>query len=60
MVIDEAHNFPDTLFGDSLKKILLASKNVRLLLLTATPVKNKPDDIIEMINYLKLARGENV
>jgi hypothetical protein len=41
-----------------LNKILLKAVNIRLLLLTATPVKNKADDIIELLNYLRLANNK--
>lgn len=53
LIIDEAHNFTGNEHGDALKKIIKKSKNLRLLLLTATPMKNKGDDIIELINFLR-------
>jgi hypothetical protein len=53
IIVDEAHNLTGNAYGDALKKILKASKNLRLVLLTATPMKNLADDIIELINFLR-------
>jgi len=53
LVVDEAHNFTGNEHGDALKKIIKKSKNCRLLLLTATPMKNLASDIVELINYLR-------
>ncbi len=35
------------------------SYNVRLILLSATPMKNRVDDIIDIINILRLAQNAN-
>ena len=53
LIVDEAHNFTGNEHGDALKKIVKKSKNLRLLLLSATPMKNLGDDIIELLNYLR-------
>ena len=53
LIIDEAHNLTGNEYGDAVKKIILNSKNLRVLLLTATPMKNLGDDIIELINLLR-------
>ena len=53
LIIDEAHNFTGNEHGEALKRIIKKSKNLRLLLLTATPMKNLADDIIELINFLR-------
>ncbi len=53
LIVDEAHNFTGNEHGEALKKIIKKSKNLRLLLLTATPMKNLADDIIELINFLR-------
>ncbi len=53
LIIDEAHNFTGNEHGEALKKIIKKSKNLRILLLTATPMKNLADDIIELINFLR-------
>ena len=36
-----------------LKKIIKNSDNLKVILLTATPMKNKADDIIHLINFIK-------
>lgn len=53
LIIDEAHNLTDNEYGEAVKKIIRNSKNLRVLLLTATPMKNLGDDLIELINYLR-------
>ena len=53
LIIDEAHRFTGNEHGDALKMIIKKSKNLKLLLLTATPMKNLGDDIIELINFLR-------
>jgi len=53
LIVDEAHNFTGNEHGEALKKIIKKSKNLRILLLTATPMKNLADDIIELINFLR-------
>ena len=53
IIIDEAHNLTGNMYGDALNLIIKKSTNLRVLLLTATPMKNLADDIIELINFLK-------
>ena len=53
LIVDEAHSFTGNDRGESLKKIIDNSTNLKVLLLTATPMKNLADDIVELINYLK-------
>lgn len=53
LIVDEAHNFTGNEHGDALKQVIKKSKNLRILLLTATPMKNLGDDIIELLNYLR-------
>jgi superfamily II DNA or RNA helicase len=53
LIIDEAHNLTGNEYGDAVKKIIQNSKNLRVLLLTATPMKNLGDDIIELINLMR-------
>ena len=53
LIIDEAHNLTGNEYGDSVKKIIKNSKNLKVVLLTATPMKNLGDDIIELINLLR-------
>lgn len=57
LIIDEAHNLRD---GDTsekiippyLKLVLKHSHNLRLILLSATPMFDKPQNIISLLNYL--------
>ena len=53
LIIDEAHNLTGNEYGDSVKKIINNSVNLRILLLTATPMKNIGEDIIDLINLLR-------
>lgn len=53
IVIDEAHNLTGNAYGEALLKVIKASKNLRVILLTATPMKNLADDIVELINFIR-------
>ena len=53
IVIDEAHNLTGNAYGDALKQVINNSTNLKIALLTATPMKNLADDIIELINFLR-------
>ena len=53
LIVDEVHNFTGNEHGEALKMIIKKSKNLRLILLSATPMKNLGTDIIEIINYLR-------
>jgi len=53
LVVDEAHNFTGNTRGKALKEIIKNSKNLKLVLLTGTPMKNFADDIIELMNFLR-------
>ena len=58
LIIDEAHNLTGTdhglnNYGLAVKKIINKSKNLRVLLLSGTPMKNFADDIIELINFIR-------
>lgn len=53
LIVDEAHNITGNEYGDALKKIIKNSKNLRLILLSATPMKNLADDIIDILNFLR-------
>lgn len=57
LIIDEAHhinsvNNESTLISRMLNDVLLYSQNMRLVLLTATPMFDKPEDIKSLINYM--------
>uniref|UniRef100_A0A6C0M1P7 Helicase ATP-binding domain-containing protein n=1 Tax=viral metagenome TaxID=1070528 RepID=A0A6C0M1P7_9ZZZZ len=53
IVVDEAHNITGNEYGLALQKVIENSQNLRVLLMSATPMKNLGDDIVEMINYLR-------
>ncbi|BCS83178.1 putative NTPase [Cotonvirus japonicus] len=53
LIIDEAHNITGNEQGDAVKKIIDSSKNLKIILLTATPMKNLADSIVELINFLR-------
>lgn len=53
IIVDEAHNLTGNEYGLALKKIIEKSKNLRVILLSATPMKNLADDIVELVNYLR-------
>ena len=57
IIIDEAHhinsdNIDKRLVTKVLSDVLLYSKNCRLILLTATPMFDKPSNIVSLLNYL--------
>lgn len=57
IIIDEAHNVipkgtTDKLIFDALAKVLTKSKNVRLVLLTGTPIYDNPTEIVYLIHLL--------
>nr|QBK88502.1 MAG: DEAD/SNF2-like helicase [Mimivirus LCMiAC01] len=58
IIVDEAHNLTGSdsklnEYGKALKKIINKSHNLKVLLLSATPMKNLAHDIIELINFLR-------
>ena len=53
LIVDECHSFTGNDHGVALRKIIKKSKNLKILLLSATPMKNLGDDIIELMNFLR-------
>jgi hypothetical protein len=58
LIVDEAHNLTGVEqglnnYGHAVKKIINKSKNLRVVLLSATPMKNFGDDIVELINFIR-------
>jgi len=53
LVIDEAHRIIGNSYGDAVNTIIEKSKNLRVILLTGTPMKNIADDIVKLINYIR-------
>lgn len=62
LIIDEAHKLRDESSGDSderlvvkvLNDVCLYSQNMKLLLLTATPMYDKPSEIVPLLNFMLL------
>lgn len=53
LIVDEAHNLTGNEYGDAVRKMAETSKNLKIVLLSATPMKNLADEIVELINYLR-------
>jgi superfamily II DNA or RNA helicase len=53
IIIDEAHNLTGNAYGEALLKIIKNSTNLKIVLLTATPMKNLAEDIIQLINFIR-------
>jgi superfamily II DNA or RNA helicase len=53
IIVDEAHNLTNNAYGQALMKIIKDSMNLRVVLLTATPMKNLASDIIELLNFIR-------
>lgn len=53
IIVDEAHNLTGNSQGEALSRIIKSSVNLRVVLLTATPMKNLADDIIELLNFVR-------
>ena len=53
LVVDEAHRVTGNDYGAAIKKIINNSKNLRVFMLSATPMKNLADDFIELINFIR-------
>jgi hypothetical protein len=53
LIVDEAHNISGNEFGEALKKIIKNSENLRVVLLTATPMINLADEIVDLLNFIR-------
>jgi superfamily II DNA or RNA helicase len=53
IIVEEAHNLTGNAYGEALLKILKNSINLKVILLTATPMKNLADDIVELLNFIR-------
>lgn len=53
LIVDEAHHVTGNDYGLAIKRIIENSKNLRVFMLSATPMKNLADDFIELINYVR-------
>lgn len=55
LIIEEAHNITGNDYGLAVKKIAAVSKNLKILLLTGTPMKNSADDILSLLEIMNIA-----
>jgi superfamily II DNA or RNA helicase len=53
IIVDEAHNLTGNTYGDALKQIIKNSVNLKVVLMSGTPMKNLGSDIIELVNFLR-------
>jgi superfamily II DNA or RNA helicase len=53
IIVDEAHNLTDNAYGKALSHIIKNSLNLKIVLLSGTPMKNLADDIVELINFIR-------
>ena len=53
IIVDEAHNLTGNDYGEALKTVVKNSINLKVVLLSATPMKNLADDIIELLNFIR-------
>lgn len=53
LIVDEAHQITNNAYGDAVKYIIEHSMNLKVILLTATPMKNLADDFVELVNFLR-------
>ena len=53
LIVDEAHNVSGNEYGEALKKIIKNSENLRVILLTATPMINLADEIVDLLNFIR-------
>jgi len=53
LIMDEAHTATAKEYGNAIRKIIDNSKQLKIVELTATPMKNLADDIVELLNYLR-------
>lgn len=58
IIVDEAHNLVNSIESNdwlkAIKHIYKRSKNIRLILLTATPMTHRPREIVDLLNLVSL------
>jgi Helicase conserved C-terminal domain/Type III restriction enzyme, res subunit len=60
LIIDEAHNITENDWGKAVKYIYNRSKNLRLILMTGTPMMHRAFEIVKLLNIVKLGTGEHL
>ena len=53
IIVDEAHNIINNEYGEALNIIKKNSENLRIILLTATPMINHAHYIVNLLNFIK-------
>jgi superfamily II DNA or RNA helicase len=53
LIVEEAHNLSGNQWGEALQKIIDNSVNLKVILLTATPMINLADEIVDLLNFLR-------
>ena len=55
IIVEEAHNLTGNTntYGEALMKIIKNSINLKVILLTATPMKNFGSDIVDLLNFIR-------
>lgn len=53
IIVDEAHNLTGNAYGKALEKVIQNSMNLKIVLMSATPMKNLGSDIVKLINFLR-------
>lgn len=53
LIIDEAHGITDNEYSKAVQYVIKNSVNLKVLLLTGTPMKNSALDIIDLLNLIK-------
>lgn len=53
IIIEEGHNLTNNNYGQALMKIIKNSVNLKIVILTGTPMKNLASDIVELLNFIR-------
>jgi hypothetical protein len=55
LIVDEAHNITghNNQYGEAVRTIIKNSENLRIILLTATPMINYADEIVNLLNFIR-------
>jgi len=53
LIVDECHNVTGNECGNAIRKLLDNSKNLKIILLSATPMINFAEEIIELVNFIR-------
>jgi len=53
LIVDEAHQLTGNAYGEAVKYIIDNSINLKIVLMSGTPMKNFGHDIIDLINFLR-------